>query len=171
MTKACTVNETDWFRLVKLSTKAIPTASPQVRSHFTLVDQVNQERGFMARLLSLCSLPRTNSGNQKEAFVALVHPRIPILAGQRISDLGPRGCKREDRLPSPVGRIGVRAIECSDADVALRQKGGSTNSAIPGTTLSACGLCRCCRRYRPGKSTRLHRPNRSAADRHCRAGF
>ena len=42
---------------------------------FTLSDQVNAlvgaseadpDRGFMARLLSLCSLPRTNPGNQKE---------------------------------------------------------------------------------------------------------
>ena len=49
--------------------KAIREATPQARHHFTLADQVNQlvsaseadaERGFMA----LCSLPRTNPGNQ-----------------------------------------------------------------------------------------------------------
>ena len=54
---------------------AIPAASPQARHHFTLSDQVNQlvtasetdpDRGFMARLLALCSLPRTNPGNRKE---------------------------------------------------------------------------------------------------------
>ena len=44
--------------------------SPQALRHFTLSDQVNQlasareadaEMGFMARLMALCSLPRTNS--------------------------------------------------------------------------------------------------------------
>ena len=47
--------------------------SPQARHHFTQADQVNQlvwaseadpDLGFMARLLALCSLPRTNPGNQ-----------------------------------------------------------------------------------------------------------
>ena len=49
--------------------------SPQARHHFTQVDQVNQlvtaresdpDLGFMARLMALCSLPRTNPGNRKE---------------------------------------------------------------------------------------------------------
>ena len=53
--------------------KAIRNASPQARHHFTQADQVNQlvsaraadpDLGFMARLLSLCSLPRTNPGNR-----------------------------------------------------------------------------------------------------------
>ena len=47
--------------------------SPQARHHFTQADQVNQlvsaneanpERGFMARMMVLCSLPRTNPGNR-----------------------------------------------------------------------------------------------------------
>ena len=47
--------------------------SPQARHHFTVADQVNQlvaaseadpERGFMARMMALCSLPRTNPGNR-----------------------------------------------------------------------------------------------------------
>ena len=51
------------------------TCSPQARHHFTVADQVNQlvaaseadpERGFMARTMALCSLPRTNPGNRKE---------------------------------------------------------------------------------------------------------
>ena len=55
--------------------KELRDASPQSLHHFTQVDQVNQlvsaseadpERGFMARLLTLCSLPRTNPGNCKE---------------------------------------------------------------------------------------------------------
>ena len=53
--------------------KAIREASPQARHHFTRFDQVNQlvgvseadpDLGFMARLLALCSLPRTNPGNR-----------------------------------------------------------------------------------------------------------
>ena len=52
---------------------AIRDASPQARHHFTLADQVNQlvsaseadpDLGFMARLMALCSLPRTNPGNR-----------------------------------------------------------------------------------------------------------
>ena len=54
---------------------AIRDTSPQARYHFTQADQVNQlvraseadaDRGFMARLLALCSLPRTNPGDRKE---------------------------------------------------------------------------------------------------------
>ena len=49
--------------------------SPQARHHFTQADQVHQlvgaseadpDLGFMARLMALCSLPRTNPGKQKE---------------------------------------------------------------------------------------------------------
>ena len=49
--------------------------SAQTRHHFTTLRQVNQlieaseaepDLGFMARLLVLCSLPRTNPGNRKE---------------------------------------------------------------------------------------------------------
>ena len=47
----------------------------QSRRGFTLADQVNRlvaasetdpERGFLAQVLALCSLPRTNPGNRKE---------------------------------------------------------------------------------------------------------
>ena len=53
--------------------KAIREASPQARHHFTRFDQVNQlvgaseadpDLGFMARLMALCSLPRSNPGNR-----------------------------------------------------------------------------------------------------------
>ena len=52
---------------------ALRDASPQARHHFTRFDQVNQlvgaseadpDLGFMARLLALCSLPRTNPGDR-----------------------------------------------------------------------------------------------------------
>ena len=51
----------------------IPSRSTQ--HHFTLADRVNQlvgaseadpDMGFMARMMALCSLPRTNPGNRKE---------------------------------------------------------------------------------------------------------
>ena len=53
--------------------KTIRDASPQARHSFPVADQVDQlvaareadpDLGFMARLLALCSLPRTNPGNQ-----------------------------------------------------------------------------------------------------------
>ena len=54
--------------------KAIRDASPQAARHcFTVADQVDQlvgaseadpDRGFMARTMALCSLPRTNPGNR-----------------------------------------------------------------------------------------------------------
>ena len=52
---------------------AIRAATPQALHHFSRFDQVNQlvsaseaapALGFMARLLALCSLPRTNPGNR-----------------------------------------------------------------------------------------------------------
>ena len=53
--------------------QAIRDASPQALHHFTQADQVNllvsaseadADLGFMARMLALCSLPRTNPGNR-----------------------------------------------------------------------------------------------------------
>ena len=74
------VNAASWFRSVKLSSglddvlvPAIRDDSPQARRGFTVADQVNQlvsvreadpDRGFMARTMALCSLPRTNPGNR-----------------------------------------------------------------------------------------------------------
>ena len=55
--------------------KEIREASPQALHHFTRFDQVNQlvsaseadpDLGFMARMMALCSLPRTNPGNRHQ---------------------------------------------------------------------------------------------------------
>ena len=55
--------------------QAIRDATPPAQRGFTVADQVNllvgaseadPDLGFMARLLALCSLPRTNPGNRKE---------------------------------------------------------------------------------------------------------
>ena len=52
---------------------AIRDATPQARHCFTVADQVNQlvsareadpNRSFMARMMALCSLPRSNPGNR-----------------------------------------------------------------------------------------------------------
>ena len=53
--------------------KAIRSATPQALHHFTRFDQIDQlvrareadpDTGFMARLMALCSLPRTNPGDR-----------------------------------------------------------------------------------------------------------
>ena len=53
--------------------KAIREASPQALHHFTQADQVDQlvtaseadpDLGFQARMMALCSLPRSNPGNR-----------------------------------------------------------------------------------------------------------
>lgn len=55
--------------------QALQGASPQAMYHFTRLDQVEQlveaseddpDLGFMARLMTLCSLPRTNPGNRHQ---------------------------------------------------------------------------------------------------------
>ena len=57
----------------RLLKKALRSASPQPHHYFTQADQVNHlvgaseadpDMGFMARLMALCSLPRTNPGNR-----------------------------------------------------------------------------------------------------------
>ena len=56
-------------------TKKALQLSPKARHHFTQADQVNHlvgaseaspDLGFMTRLMALCSLPRTNPGNQTQ---------------------------------------------------------------------------------------------------------
>ena len=55
--------------------QALRKTSPPARRGFTVADQVDQlvsaseadpDRGFMARLLALCSLPRSNPGNRHQ---------------------------------------------------------------------------------------------------------
>ena len=76
--------------------RGLSPATPQARHHFTTLHQVNQlveaseadaDLGFMARLLALCSLPRTNPGDRREyvrhngpytlAMTAGVNTRLP----------------------------------------------------------------------------------------------
>ena len=55
--------------------KSLREYAPQARRHFTRFDQVDllvraseatPDTGFMARLMMLCSLPRTNPGNRTQ---------------------------------------------------------------------------------------------------------
>ena len=56
-----------------VTVKALREASPQARHSFTVADQVDRlvsaseadpDRGFMARMMALCSLPRSNPGTR-----------------------------------------------------------------------------------------------------------
>ena len=70
--------------------KAIRKASPQALHHFTQADQVNQlisaseadpNRGFLARTMALCSLPRTNPGNRHQYKRANGPFKLVMVAG------------------------------------------------------------------------------------------
>ena len=69
---------------------AIRDASPPARRGFTLADQVNQlvsaseadpDLGFMARMMVLCSLPRTNPGNRLQYKRANGPYKLVMVAG------------------------------------------------------------------------------------------
>ena len=72
--------------------KVLRDASPQAVHHYTRFDQVNAlvsaseadpDRGFMARLLALCSLPRSNPGDRYQyKRVNRVAPRIVRVAAK-----------------------------------------------------------------------------------------
>ena len=72
------------------SALAIRDATPQARHHFTQADQVNQlisaseadpDRGFLARTMALCSLPRTNPGNRHQYKRANGPFKLVMVAG------------------------------------------------------------------------------------------
>ena len=74
---------------------ATPAISPQARHHFTRADQVNQlvaaseadaDLGFMARLLALCSLPRTNPG-QRYRYVRRNGPYTLVMSATGLNKL------------------------------------------------------------------------------------
>ena len=90
--------------------KAIRDATPQSRHHFTRFDQVNQlvtaseadpDLGFMARLMALCSLPRTNPGNRKE-YKRVNGPYTLIMTAIRVSGRLVRFCTLSGAFPTSV---------------------------------------------------------------------
>ena len=75
----CKQDKDEWFPIKEVlagrggAEHALGEGSPQVSHHFTRIDQIDQligaseddpEVGFMARLMMLCSFPRTNPGNR-----------------------------------------------------------------------------------------------------------
>ena len=88
--------------------QAIRDASPQALHHFTQADQVNQlvgaseadpDLGFMARLLALCSLPRTN--HRQPASVQARQRAVPAL-----HDCGRRQQASLRQYSPPVAGLG-----------------------------------------------------------------
>ena len=62
-----------WIKILMSKDAQQNASTPQSRHHFTRFDQVDQlvgaseadaDLGFMARMMALCSLPRTNPGNR-----------------------------------------------------------------------------------------------------------
>ena len=98
--------------------KAIREASPQARHHFTQVDQVNQlvsaseadpDLGFMARMMALCSLPRTNPGNRKE-YKRVNGPQIELASCARSSDAGSSQSEKWPGSSAPTEQLTTEAI-------------------------------------------------------------
>ena len=94
--------------------KSLRDASPQARHHFTRLDQVNQfvgvrfagpELGFMARMMLLCSLPRTNPGNRHQ-YKRVNGPwgRPPDVLQQRYSARTRPPVRSSTRVPSELSR-------------------------------------------------------------------
>ena len=70
--------------------QALRKATPQAVHHFTVADQVDQlvsaseadpDLGFMARMMALCSLPRTNPGNRHQYKRVNGPYKLIIIAG------------------------------------------------------------------------------------------
>ena len=70
--------------------KALREATPQARHHFTQADQVHQlvgaseaepDLGFQARMMALCSLPRTNPGRRLQYIRRNGPYKLAMIAG------------------------------------------------------------------------------------------
>ena len=92
--------------------KALRDYPPQARHHFTQADQVDQlvraaladpDTGFMARLMMLCSLPRTNPGRNFKEYKRVNGPFTLIMFSSSASKPGcPFG-----NLSTPLAGLGV----------------------------------------------------------------
>ena len=117
--------------------KAIREASPQARHHFTRFDQVNQlvgaseadpDLGFMARMLVLCSLPRSNPGNRIRYVRHNGHYTLYMTAGggcklpfgNRRTDQPP-GCHRAGGTGPPISSSGGLSV-WSKPDQPMRRR-------------------------------------------------
>ena len=130
--------------------KAIRDASPQARHHFTVADQVEQlvtaseadpERGFMARLMVLCCLPRTNPGsramNPRSGSASLAPTKLVHLIGlgevvQRLGEASRVAFTGPSRLPeaSPTGTNPPRLRSMAYSPTPVRQDYGPTRGLM-----------------------------------------
>ena len=77
------------------SVAAIRATSPQARYHFNRFDQVDQlvtaseadpDMGFMARMMALCSLPRTNPGNPEIQHPSALTGRLAMVSEVAVTE-------------------------------------------------------------------------------------
>ena len=128
---------------------AIRETSPQARHHFTQADQVNQlvsaseadpDLGFMARMMVLCSLPRTNPGNRHS-----VQARQRPLQAHHV---GHRGSQAPLRQPAaPITGLGVHR---SGEDRKPRARSGKSLSEFMRTWGSTAATAK----HTPGSATK-----------------
>ena len=135
--------------------------SAQTRHHFTTLRQVNQlieaseaepDLGFMARLLALCSLPRTNPGNRKE-FVRRNGPYALYMTsapGQSCPSVTSRVCSWRGCAPKRCGRsraswysAGRCTSSCASSTWRIgaggeRGANAAQKSNAPGSSVVAC---------------------------------
>ena len=162
--------------------QAIREASPQVRHHFTQADQVNQlveaseadpDRGFMARLMALCSLPRTNPGNRYR-YVRRNGPYKLIMSATGDHNL-PFGniprllmawlCTEAVRTQSRVIVLG-RSLAEFMRELGIYSSGGSGADRIVGAIRFRSAPRRCGHDMTPG-----HGGIRLQGDRNCELAF
>ena len=124
---------------------AIRNDSPQARHSFTVADQVNQlvsareadpDRGFMARMMALCSLPRTNPGN-RHRYVRRNGPYTLVMSAGGLCKL-PYGnlprlliawlCTEAVRTQKPRARPGSLAlgVHADPGGLQQRRRGGKS---------------------------------------------
>ena len=92
--------------------RALRGSSPRARRHFTRFDQVDRlaraalaspDRGFMARLMMLCSLPRTNPGRRLQ-YKRVNGPYRELFLGASLSEF----MRKLDLVPVGGGTSGGR---------------------------------------------------------------
>ena len=121
--------------------KSIREASPQALHHYTRFDQVNQlvsaseadaDLGFMARLLALCSLPRTNPGSRLQYKRVNGPYKLIMIAGG--------DCKlptsANSGTLSPLGCPHHRRRSCG-----LKEAPDSRMTMIPAPSVSSANCC------------------------------
>ena len=141
--------------------KSIREASPQALHHFTLSDQVNAlvgaseadlDLGFMARMLALCSLPRTNPG-QRYRYVRRNGPYTLVMSATGINKL-PYG----NLLRLILAWVSTEAVRTQSRELILRSFAFRVHAGL------GPGASRRCPHSAP-------QPDEAALQRSCFAGL